>query len=338
MKDKKNPLLITGATGAVGPLVVKACHAAGYAVRTLSIAPPPVGAWPDDIEALLGDVTDVSVVQAAMQGVSAVIHLAALLHIVDPPDHLRDQYQKVNVGGTKIVVDAAVRENVGRVLFFSTIAVYGDTQGHIVSEATSPRPDTFYGQTKLEAELIVLAAKNAAGEPIGTVLRLAAVYGARIKGNYRQLLRALERRWFVPIGPGQNRRTLIYDQDIAAAAVLALRHPAAAGRIYNVSDGKYHSLAEIIAAMCLALGRKPPLFSLPVAPVRGTVDLLAEALKIVGYKSPVTRASIDKYLEDVAVDCQLIQKELGFAPRFDLYTGWQDTVQEMRLAENRDKS
>jgi nucleoside-diphosphate-sugar epimerase len=338
MTERTPLVLITGATGAVGPPVVKACHAAGYSVRTLSLHAPPVGDWPDDVETLLGDVTDASSVRAALKGVDAVIHLAALLHIVNPPDQLRNQYQRINVGGTRTVVDAAVAENVRRVLLFSTIAVYGDTKGKIVSEATSPRPDTIYGQTKLDAEQIVLAARNPAGEPIGTVLRLAAAYGARIKGNYRQLLTALQQRWFLPIGQGQNRRTVIYDKDVAAAAVLALHHPVAAGRLYNVSDGEYHSLEEIIATMCLALGRKMPRFSLPAGPIRFTAGVIEDASKIVGFKPPVTRASIDKYLEDVAVNSRLIQKELDFEPQFDLTAGWQDAVQEMGSMQNRKKS
>ena len=85
-------ILITGATGAVGPLVVEAFHAAGYSIRTLSIDPPPVGIWHDDVETRIGDVTDASAVQAAMQGVDSVIHLAALLHIVNPPPALQKKY------------------------------------------------------------------------------------------------------------------------------------------------------------------------------------------------------------------------------------------------------
>lgn len=332
---KHHPLvLVTGATGAIGPLVVKALRDEGHTVRTLSIDPAPAGTWPADVEARTGDVTDVSAVRAAVRGVDAVVHLAALLHRVNPPDHLQAIYRKINVGGTENVVECAEEEHVGRVLFFSTISVYGDTGGHIVDERTEPRPDTLYGQTKLDAEKRVLAARDRAGNPIGVVLRLAAVYGSRVKGNYRQLFRALEKGWFVPVGRGQNRRTVIYDKDIARAAVLALGHPLAAGRLYNVSDGQYHRLAEIITAICRALGRRPPRFSLPAAPVRRTVGLLEDAIKITGRRPPVSRATIDKYLEDVAVDSGLIQRELGFAPGFDLAAGWADAVREMRRHES----
>jgi len=128
-------------------------------------------------------------------------------------------------------------------------------------------PDTFYAQTKLAAEQIVLNAKRNGGQPLGTVLRLGAVYGSRIKGNYERLTHALARNRFIPIGSGLNRRTLVYHQDVGRAAALAISHPAAAGRVFNVTDGKFHILKEIIESICSALGRKPPRLSLPVGTV-----------------------------------------------------------------------
>jgi UDP-glucose 4-epimerase len=50
---------------------------------------------------------------------------------------------------------------------------------------------------------------------------------------------------------------------------------------------------------------------------------------MIGFKSPIGRATIDKYTEDIAVEGQLIQKELGFKPQFDLLAGWQKTIQEL---------
>ena len=57
--------------------------------------------------------------------------------------------------------------------------------------------------------------------------------------------------------------------------------------------------------------------------------MFEDAGRLIGFRSPIVRATIDKYTEDIAVDCQLIQRELGFKPQFDLKTGWQETVHEM---------
>jgi UDP-glucose 4-epimerase len=110
----------------------------------------------------------------------------------------------------------------------------------------------------------------------------------------------MARRRFTSIGDGSNRRTLIYDRDVARAAVLAVQHPNAAGKVYNVSDGQFHTLKEIITAICDALGRKPPRLSVPVGTVRLAAGILEDAGRMIGFKSPVGRATIDKYTEDIA--------------------------------------
>ena len=278
----------------------------------------------------MGDVTDPSVVKSTMAGVDIVIHLAALLHIADPSPELRKEYERINVGGTATVVEAAVEADVKRLLFFSTIAVYGNSNGRILNEDTPVKPDTFYAETKLAAERIVLDAKRADGRPLGTVLRFGAIYGARVKGNYQRLVQALARRRFIPMGDGSNRRTLIYDRDVSVAALLAVQHPNAVGKIYNVSDGKFHTMREVITAICQALGRKPPRFSIPFGLAQLLTGLTEDTLQLIGLEPPIGRKTLDKYTEDIAVDSQLIQRELGFKPQFDLNTGWGDTVTEMR--------
>lgn len=330
MTGRQPLILVTGATGAVGPLVVGAVRSSGYLVRALSLDPPPAGIWPNDVGTVLGDVTDSSTVEAAMDGVDIVLHLAALLHVVDPPLSQQGEYERVNVGGTANVVAAMIKAQVKRVVFFSTIAVYGQSGGRILTEDAPVHPETYYARTKLAAEGIVLDARGADGRPVGTVLRLGAVYGARIKGNYQRLLRSLSKGRFVPVGNGSNRRTLVYDKDVARAAVLAVQHPDAAGRIYNVSDGRFHTLDEIISVICGALGRKPPRFSLPVTPTRVAAGVAEDCARLLGRRSPITRSTIDKYTEDIAVSSERIQRELGFVPSYDLITGWQETVREMR--------
>jgi len=295
-------ILVTGATGAVGPRVVDALCEVGHTVRAFSLDRPALGALPPNVDERLGDVTDKSAVQSAMHGVDAVIHLAALLHIVNPPHELRDKYERINVGGTATVVEAAVKAGVKRIVLASTIAVYGQSDGRVITEDMPPHPDTFYAKTKLAAEKIVLNAKSTEGQPIGTVLRFGAVYGSRIKGNYERLVRALARSRFVPIGNGRNRRTLVHDKDVARAVVLAVQHPAAAGKIYNVTDGQFHELREIISAISGALGRKPPQFSIPVGPARAVAGIMEDAMRLIGRHSPINRATIDKYTEDIAVE------------------------------------
>jgi nucleoside-diphosphate-sugar epimerase len=325
-------ILVTGATGAIGPRVVEALHRRGCQIRTLALDRPTPGLLPAGVEMRVGSITDAAAVDAAMEGIEAVIHLAALLHINDPPPDARPTFERINVEGTATVVKAASRVGVRRIVFFSTINVYGDSHGRFLTEDSPPHPTTFYAETKLRAERIVLEAISRDGGRLGTVLRMGAIYGARIKGNYRRLVELLARHRFIPVGGGRNRRTLVYDRDVGEAAALAIHHPEAAGRIYNVTDGQVHPIGAIVAAICAALGRRPPRLTLPAAPIRAAAGLAEDMARAIGRHSPIGRTAIEKFLEDVAVDGRRIQAELGFRPKYDLATGWRETIEGMRQA------
>lgn len=300
---------ITGANGALGPAVADEFALAGFEVRALTRDQ--------------ADVCDPEAVRRAVAGSDCVVHLAAKLHVVDPSPSLRDEYYRVNVGGTENVVRAVEVEGVRRLVHASTIAVYGYNDGRLLTEDCETSPDTLYGQTKLEAENVALAAN-------ATVLRFAAVYGARVKGNYRRLLTTLNRGWFVPIGSGSNRRTLVHDRDVARALVLAAQHPAAVGEVFNVTDGSVHTVREVLEAMSLALGRRVPRLAAPLAPIRLAAHLLEIAAGVAHVRAPVTRSMINKYVEDVMVSGDKLRDLLGFQPAYDLTRGWQETVEQLR--------
>jgi nucleoside-diphosphate-sugar epimerase len=314
--------LVTGATGAIGPGVVNAL-ADTFEIRTLTRRPPEPALFDVPVTPFTGDVSDLAVVRRAAESASVIVHLAALLHIVAPPASLRAEYERINIEGTRAVIEAAGLEAVSRVVFLSTIGVYGYTSQPVLDEDSPTRPTTFYGETKLAAERIVLGARAGDGGALSTVLRSAAVYGPRVKGNYQRLLRALARHRFVPIGPGDNLRTLVFEDDLASATALAAQHAAAAGRIYNVSDGKLHALRDVIHAICVALGRPTPRLHVPIAPI----SAILRAASVLDRGLP---AMLAKYLEEVAVDASRIQTELGFRPQVDLLGGWTATVAALR--------
>jgi len=316
--------VVTGATGAIGPSVVAAFLEAGFDVRALSrsVAAPQPGVTP-----IAADISDREALRRAFAGSDCVVHLASLLHITNPPPELVGEYRRINVEGTANVVAAAEAEGVRRLVHVSTIAVYGYATGSVLTEDDPVRPDTMYAETKLQAEQLV----GEAGER-AVILRLGAVYGARVKGNYRRLLLALRKRRFVPIGRGGNRRTLVYDGDVARAALLAAQHPAAAGELFNVTDGEVHTVREILDAMTSALGMRTPRIRVPEGPVRLAVSAAELVFRTARLRPIVTRAAIDKYLEDVAVSGEKIQAKLGFEPRYGLEAGWRETVSRMRAA------
>ena len=321
-------VLITGATGALGPAVIRAFNAASWHIRTLSRKPPAPGAPAASHPHISAEIDDFDALCRAMDGADTVVHMAALLHVFDRSASL-DEYRRVNVGGTSAVMAAARERSVRRVVALSSIAVYGP-HADVVDEHTPPAPDTPYGRSKLEAEREVLKMEAAGGRGLGAVLRLAAVYGPSVKGNYERLVRALARRRFVPVGSGGNTRTIVFEDDAAQAILLAASRPAAGGELFNVTDGEIHTVAEISAAIAQALGRRPPRLAVPPRLAFLCVSAAEALFGLAGRRSPVTKSTLEKYLENVAVSGQRIRERLQFEPRWPLAVGWQHTVAQLR--------
>ena len=299
---------VTGATGAVGPALVSRLLDEGYRVRAL-VRPGREPRLPAGVEPVTGYLDDDAAIAEGVAGADVVFHLAALLHVNAPGPELALRYLDVNVRGTERLLEAARGAGVARFVFFSTINAYGPSDGGAPWRESDPvRPLTPYARTKAEAEQRVLA------EPGGVVLRLAAVYGPGMRGNYRTLAVLLARGLPVLPGTGSNRRTLVHRDDVASAALLAAEHPAATGNVFNVTDGDIHAFDEIVRAVQRAAGRRPGVRYLPAAP------LLALAR--------VARVShlVERVTEDVAVSGERIQHALGFVPRVPLDAGWRDVL------------
>ena len=318
---------MTGGTGVLGPGVVRQLAAAGHDVRVLVRQPPSPGLLPETVTSYVGDVTDPASLHEACANVGTVVHLAGLLHVSRAPEA---EYLRTNVGGTTNLLDAAKRSGVRRFLLASTIAVYGYNRPGRSNEDTPPIPDTPYGRSKLSAERAALSAQTE--HLLVGILRLAAVYGPSMRGNYRRLLEAMAAGRFVPVGRGRNLRTLVYQDDAAAAFVMAAEHPGIAGRVYNVTDGECHSVTQIVEALARALGRRSPRVFVPVPLARARATLMEAGAGLAGRSSPVSVQAVEKYVEQVAVAGDRIQRDLGFRPRVGLDEGWHSTVDALKRA------
>ncbi|NND75964.1 MAG: NAD(P)-dependent oxidoreductase [Ilumatobacter sp.] len=302
---------VTGATGFLGGYLVDRLAADGFAVRAIGrdrsrMDLPPGATWAH------ADITDAAELSNALDGVDVIYHAAAEL---DAPATIAQEYLRVNVGGTHNVL-AAARD--ARVVVFSTIAVYGVGDGGDPFTEDSPvRPGSLYAISKLEAE----GAARAAG---AVCLRLAAVYGPGMTGNYVRMARAIARGRFVFVGDGTNRRTLVHVDDFYRAA-LAARH-APGGSVYNITDGCVHAFRDIAAAMACCAGRPVPRLRLPRRPVRAAVDMAHRAARLVGRTSPIVPANVDAMTADVAVSGHLFAAETGYVPQVDMATGWESVL------------
>jgi UDP-glucose 4-epimerase len=325
-----NLVLITGATGSLGPAIVKELISSGFKIRIFAKDLPYVYFQKDnaDVDLIIGDIIDADL-KKVLDNCKIVIHMAALAHINDPGPEMEAMYEKINVEGTRRIINAAINMGIKRFVFFSTIGVYGPTINIIANENTPPNPESPYARSKLRAEKIVLSAKNEKGNPISTVIRLATVYGPNDKGNFRKLAKMASKGLSISIGSGSTKKTLIYEKDVALAIKEILNNGLTINKVYNVTDGAIHSVRETLVAIYEALGRKPKIVNLPEMPVRIGLRFLEKSTNLLGLKSKYGEWIINKYIQDFSVSGQKFIRETGFKAKYDLISGWQETIKEM---------
>jgi len=263
-------VLVTGATGFIGRILVPALAAAGYDVRAAVRQKPAPFASPVEVAAQ-GDLAAHVDWRPLMADVDFVVHLAGIAHTGSRFAKVR--YDRVNHLATAALAEAARQARVKRVVFVSTIrAQSGPRSDYILTEDDAPRPTDPYGRSKLAAEMAL--ARSGAD---CTVLRPVLVYGPGVKGNLRALVRLAALPVPLPFGAFTNLRSVLSVHNLVAAITHVLRHAASSGQTYVVADLKPLSLADIVTALRAGLGKAPRLLATPPGLIRVGLAMLGRS-------------------------------------------------------------
>jgi len=223
-------VLVTGASGFLGGTLVLRLTADGVRVRAL-VRSPEKAAFLRDVEGTLqivpGDVLDPTSLAAAVDGCTVVFHCAAAL------GGSLDLQRRVNVEGTRNLMQAAAEANVRRVVHVSTLSVYGLLYDGIITEAMPHAPGSdAYGLTKSEAETAVRAV-GAARDLEYTIIRPGMIFGAR-SHMWTEVVFRLARLKPLPwFGSGKGFAHCIHVDDVVAMMQVLAEHPRAVGEAFN---------------------------------------------------------------------------------------------------------
>ena len=247
--------LVTGASGFIGSRLCEALNAEG--VRVVALMRSQVdGSWERYITA---DLETDTLVPGCLDGIDTVFHLAGTAHALAETG----EYERINVQGTRKVLDAAVRDGVRRFVFFSSVKAMGGGGDNCLDESCTLPPDSPYGSSKRQAEGFVLEA-GADNALHVVVLRLSLVYGPGVKGNLAVMLDAISRERFPPLAITHNRRSMVHVDDVVRAAIAVATAPSAAGQTYILTDGEAYSTTAIYWQMSEVLGKRVPRWHVPV--------------------------------------------------------------------------
>ncbi|PYF99743.1 nucleoside-diphosphate-sugar epimerase [Thioalkalivibrio sp. ALE21] len=323
MGAAKQRVLVTGASGFVGGAVVARLAADSRRVpvagcrRSASV--------PEGVELAvtpsLGPEADWS---SALQGVEALVHAAARVHVMDEPEaDPLEAFRRVNVAGTLRLARQAVEAGVRRFVFVSSVKVNGEetSTGQPFREADAPAPEDPYGVSKREAEDGLRALSAETGLEV-VIIRPPLVYGPGVGANFGSLLRWVHKGVPLPLGAvTQNRRSLVALDNLVDLIVTCLDHPAAAGETFLVADGEDVSTAGLLRKVGDALERPARLVPVPVA-------LLRVGTAVLGRREMARRL-----LGSLQVDATKARTLLGWTPPVSLDEGLRRAVAPLHTTD-----
>lgn len=315
--------LVTGASGFTGGYLVKNLLDHNYFVRVLVRPTSNIGSLKaQNVEIVFGDLTSEPEVEEAVKGVDVIFHVAAAYRTAGIPD---SAYYDVNVGGTRNILNAAVKFSVQRVVHCSTGGVHGHVEHPPASETAPFRPGDIYQKSKLDGEQLALEYNKTKGLST-TVVRPIGIYGP---GDMRMLkmYRMIYAGKFIMFGNGKTLYHLTHVTDIVEGMRLAAETSGAKGQAYLLAGDEYITLNQFALLVAEALNVKPPRHHFPVWPVYFAGFLCEKICVPLRVEPPIFRRRVDIFIKDRAFSNAKAKKELGFAPKVGIREGIQTTAE-----------
>jgi nucleoside-diphosphate-sugar epimerase len=318
-------VLVTGGTGFIGGYLAETFVKQGHEVRVLARQTSDTSLLKKlDIEIIHGDIRNAAATNKAVRDCQCVYHLAGKT----TKDRLsKKQYYAHNVEGTKNVAQAALNAGVSRLVYASTIGVYGTVRNSSIDENTVPNPDSYYRETKLGGEKELLRLHRESGLPV-VVARLGSVYGPG-SCNWLDLSRKILKGNFRIIGTGENYDHMAYVDDLVDGIRRCGEVKGVGGKTYIITGPQPARLRQVLEIIAEELGVDTFLESLPAGPFRVYRQLCAFAYRSFGVELPRSHY-YDLFLMDCIFTTTKAQEELGYFPNVSLRDGFRRLLEWYR--------
>ena len=313
-------VFVTGALGFIGRTLSDHFTAAGAEVRGVDVTADPVRG------VVAGDIAEAGAWQDHVAGCDLVVHTAAIVSMTSG----MERFWRVNVAGTRRVLDAAVGAGAARVVHVSSVVTFGTAFPDQVDESWPVRPTGVpYGDTKIASEQVVLQA-HAEGQVPCTIVRPGDVYGPGSRPWTILPVEQLRARGFILPAGGRGIFSPVYIDDLVAGMALAGTTDAAAGQVLTISGGAGVTTREFFGHYCRMLGMS----RVPTAP-GGAVKALAGGMELVARArrrdTEVNRTAVE-YLaaRRGTYSIDKARRLLGWAPEVGLDEGMRRTEAWLR--------
>ena len=308
-------VFVTGGTGFIGGEIARQLRERGDEVVGLVRSPEKAAKLRAlGCELASGDLSSETAIRQGMAGCDAVIHAAAMYE-VGIPARQRPAMWEANVTGTERVMKAALEEKIPRIVYVSTVGIFGNTRRQVVDESyENPETDftSYYEETKLEAHKLVKRMIDEQGLP-AIIVQPGGVYGP---GDTSQVADLLEQFFAgkLPLMPFPELGICMsHVEDIAGGVLLAL-DKGQLGETYVIS-GPATTMREAIETVARVSGRKAPKRALPTGLMKAMIPIGPLVGKIMG--QPPNLRELISSADGVTFWAKYdkAQRELGYSPR-----------------------
>lgn len=294
--------LVTGGSGFFGEVVVRHLRERGDQVRIFDLVENDDR--PQDTEMVRGDVCDRDAVKRAVQGVDVVHHNVAQVPLAKD----KEKFWAVNVEGTRILLEEALRAGVRKVVLVSSSAIYGVPDRNPVTLATLPRPQEDYGRAKLEGERL---GRDFAGRGLSvSVVRPRTILGHGRLGIFQILFEWVRRsRPVFTLGSGDNRYQFVHADDLARLCLLADARPESG--VYLGGTDRFGTMRELLRGLIAHAGSASRVHALPFR----TTQLAMKVTSKLGV-SPLGDYHTLMYGREMFFDISETRDQLGWQPKY----------------------
>ena len=317
-------VLVTGGSGFLGANLVRELLATGHRVRSTDRVPSPLPDQ-DNLETVLGDITDPEAVAKAVEGIDTIFHTAAIIELMGgasvTPEY-RERNFAVNVGGTQNLVRAAQDAGVQRFVYTASNSVVMGGQPISGGDETLPYTDRFndlYTETKVAAERYVLAQNGVEGM-LTCSIRPSGIWGRGDQTMFRKLFESvIAGHVKVLIGGADAKLDNSYVHNLAHGFILAGRHlvpgGTAPGQAYFINDGEPINMFDFARPVIESCGRSWPKLRVPGAPLHKIVTFWQKLHFKFGIMAPpLEPTAIERLYLDNYFSTEKARRDLGYEP------------------------
>ncbi|HRZ40162.1 MAG TPA: NAD(P)-dependent oxidoreductase [Candidatus Omnitrophota bacterium] len=307
-------ILVIGSEGFIGRYMVRDLKAAGHEVAGFDLVPEDAGR--SGYVFHQGSILSREELMKAARGAEMVVNLAAKHHDFGVS---REEFFLINETGTQVMLDVMAELGIKRLVFYSSVAVYGDVT-EFSHEGMGEHPVNDYGRSKLAGEALIKqwAVKDASREVL--IMRPVVVFGPHNFANMFRLIDSIYHRRFLLVGKGDNIKSVCYVENLVAATLFMMQKLRPGIEVVNYSDEPHKTSREIANIIRSELGKKPLKAHLPlglITALASPIDLVAKAAKV---NFPITASRIKKFASPTTHGSQKV-RALGFKQKFSIEGG-----------------